>query len=189
MQRTKTTLQIFLLNILLVLISISFTGIVSAGNNIWTSNGPTVTADVLTGTNVYSLVINPITPTNLYLGTISHGVYKSTDGGSIWSAVNFGLTNNDIYALAIDPLTPSTLYAGTYGGGVFKSTNGGESRSASNSGLTRTDIISLAINPTSPTTLYLGTDGGGVFKSTNGGGNWSVVNNGLTGTQYHCPGD
>jgi hypothetical protein len=46
-------------------------------------------------------------------------VFKSTNGGANWSAVNTGLTNTDVRALAIDPTTPTTLYAGTYGGGVF----------------------------------------------------------------------
>jgi photosystem II stability/assembly factor-like uncharacterized protein len=49
-------------------------------------------------------------------------VFKSTNGGANWSAVNTGLTNLYVNALAIDPTNPNTLYAGTNGGGVFKST-------------------------------------------------------------------
>ena len=63
-------------------------------------------------------------------------MFKSTNGGANWSAVNTGLTDTEVYALAIDPTTPATLYAGTYGG-VFKSTNGGGDWSAVNTGLTR----------------------------------------------------
>ena len=65
-------------------------------------------------------------------------MFKSTNGGGNWSAVNTGLTTTVVRALAIDPATPTTLYAGTYGGGVFKSTNGGGSWSAFNTGLTST---------------------------------------------------
>src|SRR5205807_1592760 len=43
------------------------------------------------------------------------GVYKSTDGGAHWTAINNGLTNKSIRALAIDPKTPTTLYVGTIG--------------------------------------------------------------------------
>ena len=46
-------------------------------------------------------------------------VFKSTNGGENWSAVNTGLTDTAVRALAIDPATPTTLYAGTNGGGVF----------------------------------------------------------------------
>ncbi|MFA5873549.1 MAG: hypothetical protein WC832_06260, partial [Anaerolineales bacterium] len=72
----------------------------------------------LTDTHVRALAIDPTTPSTLYAGTYG-GVFKSTNGGGNWSALNTGLTNTDVYALAIDPTTPSTLYAGTHGGGVF----------------------------------------------------------------------
>ena len=90
-------------------------------------------------------------------------MFKSTDGGGNWSAVNTGLTNTDVRALAIDPATPATLYAGTYGGGVFKSMNGGGNWTAVNTGLTNTYVFALAIDPATPATLYAGTSGGGVF--------------------------
>ena len=66
------------------------------------------------------LAINPLTPSTLYAGTWGGGVFRSTDSGATWTAVNTGLTNQSVYALAINPLTPSTLYAGTWGGGVFR---------------------------------------------------------------------
>jgi hypothetical protein len=54
------------------------------------------------------------------------GVFKSTDGGSSWSAVNTGLPLPVVITfLALDPITPTTLYAGTSSfvdfHGVFKS--------------------------------------------------------------------
>ena len=52
----------------------------------------------------------------------NRGVFKTTDGGVIWQAVNTGLTNLNVHALAIDPGNPATVYAGTYGSGVFKIT-------------------------------------------------------------------
>ena len=113
-------------------------------------------------------------------------MFKSTNGGAVWSAVNTGLTDTNVHALAIDPATPSTLYAGTvWGSGVFKSTNGGAAWSAVNTGLTDTDVFALAIDPATPSTLYAGTSGG-VFKSTNGGAAWSAVNTGLTATIVHA---
>ncbi len=86
-------------------------------------------------------------------------MFKSTNGGGNWSAVNTGLAATDVRALAIDPATPTTLYAGTQGGGVFKSTNGGGNWSAVNTGLTATFVYALAIDPVTPATLYAGTIG------------------------------
>ena len=73
-------------------------------------------------------------------GQVASGVFKSTDGGGSWSAVNDRPDHPSVYALAIDPQTPATLYAGTWEGGVFKSTDGGESWSA---GQHRPDRIPL----------------------------------------------
>ena len=68
------------------------------------------------------------------------GIFKSTNGGGSWSAINAGLqfgSDTHVRALAIDPSTPATLYAGMErGGGAFKSTDGGGSWSAINAGLT-----------------------------------------------------
>ena len=120
---------------------------VSAGINVWTSNGPE-------GGVVYALAIDPAAPATLYAGT-RVGVFKSTNGGASWSAVNTGLTNTHVGALAIDPATPTTLYAGT-DGGVFKSANGGASWSAVNTGLTDTHVNVLAIDPATPATSMPG---------------------------------
>ena len=138
--RHATTLQRVLLIGLLALFTTSQAGLVSAGTNVWTSNGPE-------GGTINALAIDPATPTTLYAGTDSGGVFKSTNGGGNWSAVNTGLTATYVTALAIDPETPTTLYAGTWGGGVFKSTNGGGNWSAVNTGLTDTNVIALAIDP------------------------------------------
>ena len=71
-----------------------------------------------------ALAIDPSAPATLYAGT-GGGVFKSTNGGGSWTAINAGLITSSVHALAIDPSAPATLYAGT-SGGVFKSTNGGE---------------------------------------------------------------
>jgi len=67
------------------------------------------TANISNG--VLVLVIDPVTPTTLYAGA-GGGVYKSIDGGGIWSAAATGLPTTNVSALAIDLATPTTLYAG-----------------------------------------------------------------------------
>ena len=89
-----------------------------AGVNVWTTNGPE-------GGSISALAVDPQTPTTLYAGTTSAGVFKSTDGGTHWRAVNAGLGATTVRALAIDPQTPTTLYAATWDRGIFKSTDGG----------------------------------------------------------------
>ncbi len=148
--------------------------------------------------SVQALAIDPATPSTLYAGTHGdwrmvrdggdlrrvavNGMFKSTNGGATWSAIDTGLTNPYVEALVIDPATPSTLYAGT-GGGVFKSMNGGATWHAINTGLTDLDVLALAIDPQHPTTLYAGMSDsvrGGVFKTTDGGASWSKPAKGLS---------
>jgi hypothetical protein len=66
----------------------------------------------LNATYHYALVINGDVPAILYAGT-DNGVFKTTDGGSSWSAVNSGLTTsseNDFVALTIDRESPAAVY-------------------------------------------------------------------------------
>ena len=142
-------------------------------SNAWISHG-------LEGETIYSLAIDPVTPTTLYAGVYGGGVFKTTDGGWNWNAVNNGLTSVIVQSLVIDPKTPSTIYAGTGNRGIFKSTDGGGTWNITNVGLKNSTVAALAIDPTTPTTLYAGTSGGGVFKSVDGGVSWSASNVGMT---------
>ena len=139
----------------------------------------------LTSTSVNALALDPTAPTTLYASAATlvgkyfySSVYKSTDGGASWNAVNTGLTNTQISTVALDPQTPTTVYAGTWGG-VFKSTDGGGNWSAANTGLPGAGISVLVVDPLTPTTLYAGMESFGVFKSTDGGASWSAANTGL----------
>jgi photosystem II stability/assembly factor-like uncharacterized protein len=109
---------------------------------------------------IFTLSIDPLTPSTLYAGVGAGGVFKSTDAGSNWTDSSTGLPGNEVEALAIDPLTPSTLYAGTNGAGVYKSTDRGTSWTAMSNGLSDLFIDTLTIDPLTPSTLYAGTSNG-----------------------------
>jgi photosystem II stability/assembly factor-like uncharacterized protein len=136
---------------------------------------------------VNALAIDPLTPSTLYAGVaagfLSKGVFKSTDAGINWMAMNNGLVPSGsvpvaVNALAIDPQTPSTLYAGT-SSGIFKSPDAGINWMAVNIGMGAMVVNALAIDPQTPSTLYAASEYLGVFKSTDAGGNWAPINNGL----------
>ena len=65
---------------------------------------------------IWSLAIDPQTPTTLYTGTFYNGVYKSTDGGKTWNLFNDGLPGSRYPTLSIDPQTPTIIYSGDYQG-------------------------------------------------------------------------
>ena len=72
-----------------------------------------------TGGNINSLAVSG---SNLFAGA-NGGVFRSTNNGGSWTAVNTGLTNTAFYALAA---SGSNLFAGN-GNGLFLSTNDGDS--------------------------------------------------------------
>jgi hypothetical protein len=162
----------------------------STNNGIsWTSvnNGlPQPYADVMPFV-VSFLTVSPngTGGTNLFAVT-DGGVFLSTNNGTSWSAVNYGLTQFDgvgtntlVRSLAV---SDTNLFAGT-DNGVFLSSNNGTSWSAA--GLRKTNILSLAVSPadggTGGTNLFAATYYG-VFLSTNNGTSWTAVNAGLTST-------
>jgi photosystem II stability/assembly factor-like uncharacterized protein len=121
------------------------------------------------------IALDPGDPEIVYVGTYKMGIYKSTDAGAHWSAMNDGLTWLGIRALVF---SMDTLYAGTDGGGVFQSTNGGAEWREMNRGLIDKTVRSLVVDPRSPRTIYAGT-WHGVYKSVDGGENWASDSNGL----------
>ncbi|GFP36155.1 hypothetical protein HKBW3S43_01942, partial [Candidatus Hakubella thermalkaliphila] len=51
------------------------------------------------------------------------GMFKSTNNGSSWTAINSGLTTLLIKSIAIDPTNSQLVYIGTYGGGSWAAIN------------------------------------------------------------------
>jgi hypothetical protein len=96
---------------------------------------------------------------NLFAGTEHGGVFRSSNNGTSWTAVNTGLTNTIVRSFAV---SGSNLFAGTHGGGVFLSTNNGTSWTAVNTGLSNfTTVYALAV---SGSNLFAGTGDYGVWR-------------------------
>ena len=93
--------------------------LIFAGENSWSTNGPS-------GATVYTIEINPVDRANIYIGTISNGIYETSDGGEHWRHVD----NNNMFTcmrgIAINPRAPETIFAGTTRG-LYKSTDSGAS--------------------------------------------------------------
>ncbi len=138
---------------------------------------------------IKTLAIDPNTPQTLFAGSevtryghsgSSMPLFRSTNGGSSWDALNF---TEDANALAIDPKTPRTIYAATsdnipfiiYCQGATKSTDGGNTWFVYSINPAPC-ANALVIDPVNPQTLYMGADsynGNSVFKSTDAGRSWN----------------
>jgi uncharacterized protein (TIGR03437 family) len=109
--------------------------------------------------SVTALMIDRDSPATIYAGTDREGVFRSSNSGATWSAVNVGLTSLVVSALAATSQTPPALYAGTVAG-VFKSVNGGSSWSPMRTGMAPDRVQTLAITPGVAGAIYVGTFGG-----------------------------
>ena len=116
---------------------------------------------------------------DIFAGTFYGGIYRSTDDGENWTAVNNGLTGLYIPALAIN--ASGQIFAATWDvkacTGIFRSTDNGDSWTEINNGLANLCILSFAINENGD--IFAGGDGlggpAGVFRSTNNGDSWASV--------------
>ena len=137
---------------------------------------------------VWAMVIDPSNQDIMYSGSNNLGVYKTTNGGANWTAMNSGLTSTAVQSLAISQNNPQYLYAGTAaGGGVYRTTNGGTNWTQINTGITESSIAvqALLVHPTDPNIAWVCIFDGlidatnGIYKTTNGGTSWFSITNGI----------
>jgi photosystem II stability/assembly factor-like uncharacterized protein len=86
------------------------------GGDTWAPTSLRATRDYLGVWAVPSLVIDPLAPNTLYAGA-ADGLYRTLDGGVVWTRAAGGLGYTQILALAAASSTDRTIvYAGTIGG-------------------------------------------------------------------------
>ncbi len=149
----------------------------------------------LDGGTVENVLIDPQNSDVLYAGTWGNGIFKSTDAGESWTAINEGLRSAYIYEVAIDPFDSQHLLASVYETGIDQSFDGGATWDATDGFPPYAVAYSIDFNPVDSSIVYAAlreatiydSSGnavwwpGGVWKSTNGGGEWfdAGKNNGL----------
>ncbi len=97
---------------------------------IYTGGGTGYSDRYVAASGLMCLAVDPITLV-LYAGTNSDGVFKSTNGGQTWTAVNNNIRaqsfpNFEAHSLHIDAGNPDIIYAGSINGG-YRSVDGGDS--------------------------------------------------------------
>jgi photosystem II stability/assembly factor-like uncharacterized protein len=132
-------------------------------------------------------------PSVYYAGAASGGIWKSVDGGNLWSPIFDKQPAAAIGALAVAPSEPNIVWAGTgeawvirdsdvMGNGIYKSSDAG--KTWSNMGLAESGRIGrIVIHPSNPDVVFacvLGRVTGpqqerGVFRTADGGQHWARV--------------
>ncbi len=120
---------------------------------------------------------------NIYGSYVYGEYYRSTDGGTNWTAINTGLPAGDwLCAWHQDPVTATTLYAGGRAA-LYKTTNSGTGWTAMGTPTGSGNIIEFEIAPSNNQIIYaLKTGTNAVSKSINGGTSFTSVSTGLPTT-------
>jgi Peptidase family C25 len=136
-----------------------------------------------------SIAVHPTNPNIVYAGAAQGGLYRSTDGGTTWTALMDSALSLAIGAIAIAPSQPDTIYVGTgetgfcgdcfFGVGVYR-IDSASTASPVISGpfndnpsdidtFTGRGIGAIAVHPTLPGTIFvaLGSGIGGIGGSAN----------------------
>ncbi|MEO8508493.1 MAG: hypothetical protein ABI593_12775, partial [Betaproteobacteria bacterium] len=183
---------------------VSLSGTTTAGIDAggWTALGPGTT-----GGRIRSVLTHPTDPNLLFVGSVSGGIWKSTDAGASWLPVNDFMPNVAISTMVRDPSNAQRIYAGTGEGfynadsirgyGAFVSTDGGTTwvqlggtipDTTTPPATQQSDFLfvnRIAVHPTNPDIVLLATTGyycnwGGVYRTTNATAvnpTWTLVYN------------
>jgi photosystem II stability/assembly factor-like uncharacterized protein len=134
----------------------------------------------------------PGNPAVYYFGADGGGVWRTTDGGTVWKPIFDRQPVASIGALALAPSNPNIVYVGTgvnglyadisFGNGVYKSSDAGETWQHIGLEDSR-HIARILIDPRNPDIVLVAAMGHsfgpneerGVFRSTDGGKRWKKV--------------
>jgi len=167
------------------------------------------------GGRVRSIVVNPGNSAHILIGSVSGGIWKSTDGGASWIPKSDSLDVMAIGSMVIDPTNSNVVYAGTgegwlnedavYGGGIYKTTDFGDTWAllSSTTGASVSnfrDVMKMASDPSG--NIYAATKdysfdygggnytkSGGLFVSSNGGTSWTKISSTDATTNFFTPDD
>jgi Calx-beta domain len=140
------------------------------------------------GGRVRSILIHPNNADVMWVGSVTGGIWKTTNGGVSWAPLDDFMGNLSVTTMVMSPSDPNVIYAGTgegvflvnhvkdltQGAGVFKTTDGGTTWTQLP--LTATSdwyhVGRLAIDP-SNSQILLAATATGIWRSIDAGTNWT----------------
>ncbi len=118
----------------------------------------------------------PGNPAVYYIGTAGSGVWKTVDGGQVWTCVSDDVRLTGIGAVAVAPSRPDTVYVGASAGptaGLYRSTDAGAHWDLV--ALQGHAVSSIVIDPHNPDLVMAAAGDTGVMRTADGGKTWKSV--------------
>ncbi|MBW6474561.1 MAG: hypothetical protein K0B14_15650 [Anaerolineaceae bacterium] len=113
-----------------------------------TTNGGGSWSNIGLGENLlYTVMVNPLQHTQVFVGTAGNGIFRSDQSGAGWVHSQTGLNNSMITGIQIHPSQSTQLFTSTSRGGFHVSEDGGESWQQLNNGLTDLDASGFVLHP------------------------------------------
>lgn len=138
----------------------------------------------ITKADVLALSFHPNDSNTVYIGTVDHGIFKTTDAGDSWEQIIF--PPKKIYSFILDKNRPDErmFASGSLNGlgKIFRTDDGGETWQAVYTEPGQEVVITgLAQHPRDMNVIFAGTSAGTVVKSTDSGDTWKNVGGTLDG--------
>jgi photosystem II stability/assembly factor-like uncharacterized protein len=129
--------------------------------------------------------ISPVNGNYYFTGSTNGKVYRSTDGGTIWTDITTGLPLRYVTRVVADRFDANTVYATLSGfnmgesiAHVYRSTDLGANWTPMQGDLPAVPVNDIIQDLTNPLRYYVGTDLG-VYTTQNGGTTWYPLGHGL----------
>jgi hypothetical protein len=152
------------------------------------------------GLALHTIVLDPVDRRRMYVGISSGGVYRTTDGGTSWTAQNHGIRatfmpnqfpefGQCVHKIALHTARPERLLLQNHWG-VYRSDDYAESWTPISNGLPSDFGFALLMNPSKPACAYIipvesdvfrcSCDGRlRVYRTRNAGASWEPLARGL----------
>ncbi len=140
------------------------------------------------GGRIRSIVVHPAKPDTILAGSVSGGIWRTTNGGASWAPLDDFMAVLSVSSLVISPVNASVMFAGTgegygnadsiRGAGIFTSADGGTSwKQLAESATQFSSVTHLAISPNGK--ILMAATNTGLWRSTNGA-TFSWINTALS---------
>lgn len=137
------------------------------------------------GGRIRSIAIQPGNANNMFVGSVSGGIWRTSNAGASWFPVNDFMANLAVTTIVINPADNNIMFAGTgegfgnadaiQGAGIFRSGDQGATwtQLAATNNASFNFVNRVAISPNGAT--LLAATNTGVWRSTDGGTNWTLT--------------